>query len=240
MRCRSGKSLIPEVFGLDLLLATPHYVVERVKREQARRWCPLLSGQVLDIGCGHSPYLRFLGNATRYIGVEMETRYSPEVVASSSSLPFPDGSMDGVMLTEVLEHLPEPADALREARRVLRPGGWLYVTVPMTWGLHYQPHDYYRFTNWGIAYLLAKSGFEVHRTQRFGGLFTIISARLAALLSGLLLEPPLRWLGVERGRLRACALSLALFNLPAYYLSRALDRLGDEDALGWAVVARRE
>ena len=37
-----------------------------------------------------------------------------------------------------------------------------------------------------------------------------------------------------------CALSLALFNLPAYYLSRALDRLGDEDALGWAVVARRE
>lgn len=227
------------MLGLDLLLATPHYVVERSKREQARQWCPLLHGHVLDIGCGHSPYRPFLVNATKYTGVELETQYSPNVVASSLALPFPDGAMDSAMLTEVLEHLPEPSDALLETRRILQPGGRLYVTVPMTWGLHYEPHDYYRFTGWGITHLLAKAGFEVESVQPFGGFFTIFSARLAALVSEVLLETPLRWLGVERGRLRACAVSLAPFNLPAYYLSRVLDRLSRQDVLGWAVVAHR-
>ena len=225
--------------SLDLLLATPHYIVERTKREQAARWCPRLQGHVIDIGCGFSPYRRFLTNATAYVGVELHERYSPDVVASSVKLPFRDHSVDGVVLTEVLEHLPEPADGLAEVRRVLRPGGRLYLTVPMTWGLHYAPHDYYRFTRWGISHLVVKEGFDVEEIEPFGGLFTIISARLAELLSTLLLDRPLRALGVERGRLRICAVCMAPFNLPSYYLSRGLDRLWSEDVLGWVMVARR-
>lgn len=225
--------------SLDLLLATPHYIVERAKREQAARWCPRLRGRVVDVGCGFSPYRRFLTAATAYAGVELHARYRPQVVASSLALPFREASADGVMLTEVLEHLPEPADALEEARRILRPGGLLYVTVPMTWGLHYVPHDYYRFTRWGIAHLLEKAGFEVETLEPFGGLFTIIGARLADLASTLLLDRPLRALGMERGRLRLCALALAPFNLPAYHLGRILDHLWRDDVLGWAAVARR-
>lgn len=224
---------------LDLLLATPHYIVERAKREQAARWCPRLTGHVVDVGCGFSPYRRYLTAARAYTGVELQARYRPHVVASSVALPFRDGAVDGVMLTEVLEHLPEPGDALAEVRRVLRPEGRAYLTVPMTWGLHYVPHDYYRFTRYGIAHLLGRAGFEIEEIAPFGGLFTIVGARAAEMLSTVLLERPLRRLGVERGRLRLCALALSTFNLPAFYLGRLLDRLWDGDVLGWAVVARR-
>lgn len=225
--------------SLDLLCATPHYIVERLKREQALRWCPALRGRVLDVGCGFSPYRKFLTNITSYTGIEAELRYLPDIVASSLALPLPDESVDAAVMTEVLEHLPEPLDALRELSRVLRPGGRIYVTVPMTWGLHYEPNDYYRFTGWGVAHLLERTGFELEVIEPFGGLFSIISARLADLANGALVEPMLRLVRLRRGQLRIGAAVLAGFNLPAFYASRALDRMWTRDVLGWAVMARR-
>lgn len=46
------------------------------------------------------------------------------------ALPFKDGSFGGVIVTEVLEHVPLPQVALAEAWRILRPQGWLYLTAP--------------------------------------------------------------------------------------------------------------
>jgi SAM-dependent methyltransferase len=163
----------------------------------------------------------------------------PDLIAFATALPFRDETADGLMLTEVLEHLPEPAAALAEARRVLKPSGMLYVTVPMTWGLHYVPHDYYRFTRYGIEHLLTRSGFEVEKIEPMGGLFSIISARLAEVVTTLFLYRPLQRLGVEKGRLRICALAMALWNLPTFYVSRFLDRFWKDDVFGWAVLARR-
>lgn len=223
-----------------LLLATPQYIVEKTKLDRARRWCSALHGHVIDIGCGYSPYRSLLTKATRYTGVEAATRYKPDVVTFVYDLPFADASADSAMLTEVLEHLAEPEAALRETARVLKPGGALYVTVPMTWGLHYVPHDYYRFTRYGISYLLQKAGFEVEAVEPMGGLFTIISARLAGCVSTIFLDRPLRQMGIERGRLRLCAIPMAGYNLAAFYGSRALDRCWKEDVFGWSVLARKK
>jgi 2-polyprenyl-3-methyl-5-hydroxy-6-metoxy-1,4-benzoquinol methylase len=52
------------------------------------------------------------------------------VAASAESLPFPDHSFDIVISMEVLEHVQSPAAMLREVCRILRPGGWLYLTCP--------------------------------------------------------------------------------------------------------------
>jgi SAM-dependent methyltransferase len=72
------------------------------------------------------------------------------------ALPFPDASLDGVVLTEVLEHCTDPVGAVRQVRRVLKPGGLLLVTSPFLWPWHgtadYQ--DYWRFTDQGWALLL--------------------------------------------------------------------------------------
>lgn len=194
---------------------------------------------MVDVGCGYRPYRTLLTGATRYTGIETETRYQPDVIAFADALPFRDESVDSIMLTEVLEHVREPGEALSEARRVLKPGGQLYVTVPMTWGLHYVPHDYYRFTCYGISHLLEKSGFEIEAIEPMGGLFTIISARLAEVSTVLFLDRPLKALGMEKGRLRACAVALAGCNFVSYYVSRFLDRFWKQDIFGWVVLARR-
>lgn len=227
------------LMDIDLLFATPNYIVERMKRDRARRWCSTLEGHVVDIGSGYSPYKRFLIAAQMYTSVETEVRYRPDVVASASELPFSEESIDSLMMTEVLEHVAEPADLLTEARRVLKRGGRLYLTVPMTWCLHYAPHDYYRFTNFGITYLLDKTGFRVEAVEPMGGLFTIISARLADCCSTIFVDRPLKRLGLNKGRMRACAILLAGFNLFGFYAGRFLDRFWREDVFAWAVMARK-
>jgi hypothetical protein len=53
------------------------------------------------------------------------------VPADITRMPFPDGSFDAVMAIDVLEHVAEEAAAMREVRRVLRPGGWALLRVPI-------------------------------------------------------------------------------------------------------------
>jgi SAM-dependent methyltransferase len=67
--------------------------------------------------------------------------------ADALALPFPDGSFDHVIASEVLEHIPDDARAMREIARVLRPGGTAAVTVPrclperVCWALSDRYHD---------------------------------------------------------------------------------------------------
>jgi len=93
-------------------------------------------------------------------------------------LPVRTSSIDAVICSEVLEHVPEPATALTEISRVLRTGGFLYLTVPQAWGLHYEPNDYYRFTKYAIRRMLTQSGFETKTCNQVGGLFTYFTVRL--------------------------------------------------------------
>ncbi|MGE0229525.1 MAG: class I SAM-dependent methyltransferase [Dehalococcoidia bacterium] len=95
----------------------------------------------LDIGCGDGqtagPWL--LQNGCQYVGVDISgnaVRAAQAVgldarqIEDASALPFEDDSFDAAICVEVLEHLFQPSVAVGEARRVLRPGGVLLVTVP--------------------------------------------------------------------------------------------------------------
>ncbi|MFP3868193.1 MAG: class I SAM-dependent methyltransferase [Desulfobacteraceae bacterium] len=106
---------------------------------------PHLKGRVADLGAGWGPYHPELPDC-QIVSLDQVTTPVVQVVGSTLALPFRDSSFAGVIMTEILEHVPTPEVALEEAFRILKPQGWLYLTTPQMWPLHYEPHDYYRFT----------------------------------------------------------------------------------------------
>ncbi len=128
-----------------------------------------LRGEVLDVGCGRMPY-RGLVPATRYVGVDVDTPVTRELAAADvfydgRTLPFAAATFDGVICSQVLEHVFAPEEFLRELARVLRPSGRLVLTVPFAWDEHEQPHDFARYSSFGLRALLERNGFTIV-TQR--------------------------------------------------------------------------
>jgi len=103
-----------------------------------RRYVPLEGATVLDIGCGIGTYVRKLQElAGRAYGIDIDAprvRQGREAgslaVAVSEQLPFADGSFDAVLLNEVIEHVRDDRQTLREACRVVKPGGHVVIYAP--------------------------------------------------------------------------------------------------------------
>lgn len=76
-------------------------------------------------------------------------------------IPYPDGHFDVLVTTKiVMEHVAEPEEVLKEFKRVLKPGGEAFIIAPLIRRQHQAPHDYFRFTEYGLQYLFDKVGFE--------------------------------------------------------------------------------
>jgi SAM-dependent methyltransferase len=131
----------------------------------------------------------------------------------------PDGRYDAVVSHQVLEHVPRPWEALGEFHRVLRPGGVLVISVPHLSRRHELPHDYFRFTQEGMAALLRDAQFEDIVVQPVGGLLSFLHHQVSCVFPGLLAPLP-----VVGG-------ALAALNLPFAWLAVWFDRLTDRAAL---------
>jgi SAM-dependent methyltransferase len=84
---------------------------------------------------------------------------APDIMAPANRIPVEDAVFDGILCTDVLEHVAEPLSVLQEFHRLLKPGGLVWITVPFIWYLHEQPYDYFRYTSHGLRSLLERSGF---------------------------------------------------------------------------------
>ena len=139
--------------------------------------------RVLDAGAGEGQYARHF-TRHRYCGVDLAVgdalwNYSRlDVRADLTALPFRAGVFDRALHIVTIEHLPEPGRALAEIARSLKPGGMLLVAAPHEWEVHQAPHDYYRYTRYGLTYLLEKAGFEILEVRAAGGYFRLLSRRL--------------------------------------------------------------
>ena len=148
-------------------------------------------GRVLDVG-GARRRGRFRPPPGAW-WVVVDLAGACDVRADVVALPFRTGAFDAIKATEILEHVPDPAGALRECARVLHAGGYLVMTAPFLERLHGDPGDYARFTETMWARLLDEAGLRAVQIAPQGGYFT----HLAGLVRFLVLRAPagLRHLG---------------------------------------------
>lgn len=227
------------------LLFKSHFYSFKVRlHKNARRFLSQISGRVLDVGAGSEPYRCYLRQGVAYVSVDTDTSYCPDVVGSALQLGFVPGTFDSVICTEVLEHVPEPLRALLEINKALKQGGHLYLTAPMTWGLHYEPFDYFRFTKYGLEYLLQESDFDIVESVKIGGLFIAMLARLEDVVMNLLyrLSFPLKIIMKNSTRIATVSVLMFPFIVCLDFLATFLDTIipgANRDALGWVIFARK-
>src|SRR4051794_15677308 len=112
--------------------------------------------RVLDVGCGVKPYEPwFRGRASSYVGVDIAENPDADVVGVVEDLPIEDGSFDVVLCSQVLEHCDDPAQAVRELRRVTAPGGRGLPSTHGPPGEPPSPPDLPRRTQPGLQRLFA-------------------------------------------------------------------------------------
>jgi SAM-dependent methyltransferase len=142
-------------------------------------------GVLLDVGCGTMPFRRFVDGrsaVTEYHGVDVELR-GPGVTLISGvdrMEGIGDETCEIVLCTEVLEHVSDPGSALAEISRVLKDNGVLLLSVPFLARLHEEPHDYFRYTEHGLRYLLMQHGFSVREIVPTGSLFSFLGHQIAS------------------------------------------------------------
>jgi SAM-dependent methyltransferase len=93
-------------------------------------------------------------------------------------MPFRDATFDACLNVVTLEHVKDPARVICEISRTLAPGGRFLLIVPFEWEEHQQPHDYFRFTRYSLAYMLESAGFAEVSITPVGGFFRMLSRRM--------------------------------------------------------------
>jgi ubiquinone/menaquinone biosynthesis C-methylase UbiE len=138
-------------------------------------------GKLLDLGCGKVPlYGAYKDMVVDVTCVDWENSLHKnnhlDVVADLNELlPLEAAQFDTVILSDVLEHIREPQQLVREIFRVLKPGGKLIMNVPYFYWLHEEPYDYYRYTKHALKYMAEKAGLEVLEIESLGGLPEILA-----------------------------------------------------------------
>lgn len=130
---------------------------------------PYFRGELLDVGCGQMPYREYIlqnSSVEKYTGLDIETaieynkNIKPDYTWNGITMPFESNSYDTILVTEVLEHCPDPNKVLQEIHRVLKQDSYIFLTIPFLWPLHETPHDEYRYTPFALNRLLKDAGFN--------------------------------------------------------------------------------
>lgn len=190
------------------MVFTKNWLVHRIARRYIADAVRHGRGRMLDAGCGGKPYRDLFAPVVgSYMGMDPRPGLA-EVRGDAQALPFRAGAFDTVLCSQALEHLPEPGRAVAEMARVLKPGGCLIVTAPHIWGIHEEPHDYFRFTRYGLAYLMERAGLEGVDVRAMAGYWVTAGARFCYYLEAFergLLKPFVR---MAYGLVQVCAMVL--------------------------------
>ena len=173
----------PKILGLFI---NPFYFARKGLYQDVSILILHLKGKLLDVGCGTRPYENMC-NVDEYIGLEVDDEGNrnhsfADIFYDGKIMPFKDKEFDSVLSNQVFEHVFNPNEFLREINRVAKIDGLFLITVPFVWDEHEQPHDYARYSSFGLKYILDENGFEIiqHRKSNNGleVIFQLINAYL--------------------------------------------------------------
>jgi len=156
-------------------------------------------GKLLDIGCGTKPYralfeplgihyegIDFKAHSVNPVGEFLEPDYlfDDTYVKDFKLVRFKDESYDLIASFQVLEHHPYPEIFFQEVARILKSRGHLILTFPLIWGLHEEPRDYFRFTEYKIREWCKRYNLEVIEKVKRGNTLTLLSLIMSQSIIG--------------------------------------------------------
>ncbi|TXH56694.1 MAG: class I SAM-dependent methyltransferase [Bacteroidia bacterium] len=199
---------------------------------------PSFKGNVLDIGCGQSPY-RFMLNPTitKYFGIDIidaekfDYDNSDITPFNGKDIPFPDSTFDAILCTEVLEHVEHYQALVNEMHRVMKPGAIGIVTIPWSARFHYIPWDYFRYTPSALKSIFG--GFQEAKITNRGTDLAVIGNKVIVLFFRNLLPSQLwKWIFVPFWVLLLPILGIVVL---VAHLSMLFNWGTDEDPLGYTI-----
>jgi SAM-dependent methyltransferase len=166
--------------------------------------------RVLDVGCGDRPYRELFPDA---VGFDVPGNPHADLHGSIDAIPVEDESVDVALCLQVIEHVPDPAAAVRELHRVVRPGGRVLLTTHGIYPFHPNPDDLWRWTHQGLERLFLTNGEWASVTVRPGaGTVSTVGMLVAHVID----------LGLKRAHARQLAVPLIVALNAA---GESLDRL---------------
>ena len=168
-------------------------LAEWLEAEARRAAADLGAYRLLDVGCGEKPYARVFARAAEYVGLDTAEHAHADLVGPIERIPAEDASFDLVLCIQVLEHVDDPAQGVRELHRVTRPRGRVLLATHGAMVYHPNPSDLWRWTNEGLERLFRENGDWASVTVRPGcGTAASLAMLNAIYLEHLLRRTPLR------------------------------------------------
>jgi ubiquinone/menaquinone biosynthesis C-methylase UbiE len=219
---------------LDLQILT---IYRDLKKE-----LPGYNGNVLDIGCGQSPY-RFLLNkkTVSYFGIDITDAEkfdykNPEIIPfNGQDIPFDSEKFDAFLCTEVLEHVENYQKLTDEMYRILKRNGKGVVTIPWSARYHYIPWDFFRYTPSSLISIFKKFS-SVEIKPRGTDIAVIGSKMIVIFFRNLLPNKTWKWFLVPLWIIMSPILLAAVI---ISHISLILKIGSEDDPLGYTILVTK-
>ncbi len=214
-----------------------NWLVYKSNDKFLQKYSSCYKGTMYDLGCGTRPYESFFLNfADKYVGIDWgSTIHSlqADIVADlNKPLPVESNCADTIVCLSVLEHLCEPQTLLNEAYRMMKSGGTIILQVPWQWWIHEAPYDFFRYTPYGLRYMMQKAGFMNVDVQPTSGFFSMWLLKMNYFSLRLIKGPR-----VMRGVIKLCLMPFWYFGQLAAPVLDKLDKDWAAETQGYYVSA---
>jgi len=191
-------------------------------------------GKVLDFGCGQKPFEQ-LFRSSEYFGIDFRNYskskdipdkkpdyYFEEDYPNDFALPFETERFDHCVSFQVLEHHKAPEKMISEMARVVKKRGLILLSCPFIYGLHEEPGDFQRFTEYKLSELFKANSCRIVKVKKQGSIFSVFSTLIS------------EYLNTFAAKNKPCYFLAGIMYIPFLffqYLSMLLDKIFESDKI---------